>query len=191
MGFLADLLPQRVQQHGADLVVMGMRGMSTTERLLLGSVTASVLLDTQFPLLVVPATAHFRAPSRILFASDYASLTGGNMIPLLRQIAQHFHAQVEVLHIEKPEPALSSVHDRVAFGPYLEHVFRDIKHQYIFVPAESVEKGLTERATPDRADLLVMVPQRRGFLSRLLTPSRTRRLAFSTQIPLLVLPNPD
>lgn len=52
-GVIVDELVAHLDEHPADLVVMGSRGLSTAKRLLLGSVSESLLHHVQCPVLLV------------------------------------------------------------------------------------------------------------------------------------------
>ena len=54
VGFPASTILDEAVARGSDLIVMGSRGKSTTRRLLLGSVSSSVLHSAPCSVLVVP-----------------------------------------------------------------------------------------------------------------------------------------
>ena len=54
-GVIVDELVAHLDEHPADLVVMGSRGLSTAKRLLLGSVSESLLHHVNCPVLLVRA----------------------------------------------------------------------------------------------------------------------------------------
>lgn len=56
-GVIVDELVTHLDEHPADLIVMGSRGLSTAKRLLLGSVSESLLHHVQCPILLVRAPA--------------------------------------------------------------------------------------------------------------------------------------
>jgi nucleotide-binding universal stress UspA family protein len=189
-GLLPEVLPAFYQEKCASLVVMGMRGMSPFERILLGSTTASVLKRTTFPVLVVPANVRFTRPNKILFAYDYASLSGTNLLTLLKDLSRQFDAEVKILHVDKEKhlnPGL--IHERVESGTHTERLLRGIRHRYIFEHDGNVAEGIESVIKREQPELLVMVPRKRGVLASLINPGNTRRMAFHSHVPLLVLPN--
>jgi nucleotide-binding universal stress UspA family protein len=56
-GVIVDELVGFLEQHPVDLFVMGSRGLSTTKRLLLGSVSDAVIHHAKCPVLVVRSPA--------------------------------------------------------------------------------------------------------------------------------------
>lgn len=68
-GIVVDCLLEQVRSHGTDLLVVGSRGLSTAQRLLLGSVSTGLVTHAPCPVLVVrppaaPATTPKKPASR-------------------------------------------------------------------------------------------------------------------------------
>jgi nucleotide-binding universal stress UspA family protein len=169
---------------------MGMQGMSFAEHLLVGSVTASVLQQADFPVLVVPMGARFHPLRNIIFACEYHYLSGHNMLVPLRELALTFGAEVQVLHIESPVEDEVLIQSRVDTGHHLEKVLKAVKHRYNFVKGGDISKGIEQELQKNKAEMLVMVPRKQDLWDRIFSKSTTRKIAFLTNIPLLSLPNP-
>ncbi len=190
---LQDELDALCHQYPEPLVVVGMRGNSL-ERKIFGSITTSVVRRGKYPVLVVPAEAHFQDIAKILFAYDYHTLKDTNLLSPLKKLAQHFRAQIQVLHLMQT-PALTFMEEDIPFtikkGPSLEKIFRGIKHNYKELETEDIVGGIEKGIEEYGADLLVMVPHKPGFWDNILNRSKTRKMALKTHIPLLALPNTD
>lgn len=184
-----DQLTTLVKREHANLVVLGIRGTNAWERNRFGSTTAAVLRMAHFPLLAVPEEAHFQSIQRILFACNTEAMDRENHLAILKEIALAYNAHVQVLHLEVPEPATEAPHSSKKHIN-LEAMFTGVKHEYLFAEAQKVIKGIENGVQEFQADLLVMVPHRQGFWDIAMNRSNTRKIAFRTHIPLLVLPNP-
>ncbi|MBI3969063.1 MAG: universal stress protein [Chloroflexi bacterium] len=66
----ADEIAQLAPQLGADLIVMGSRGMSRVERLMLGSVSEGVMVQTPIPVLVLRGGAAAWPPVHVVVGFD-------------------------------------------------------------------------------------------------------------------------
>lgn len=189
---VVDGLPALVKKRHADLVVLGMGALSEFDRRVFGSTATRVIAQAAFPVLVVPRNVSFEPLRRILYACDYQAFPPGHAFSLMLALAGAFGAQVDVLHVEKPEPATASPRPKSAYrGPHLESVLQGIKHQYTFLEEEDVVTGIEQSIREEEANLLVMVPRRHGFWDILFNRSTTHRMAYQTHIPLLVLPDPE
>jgi nucleotide-binding universal stress UspA family protein len=71
----AEQLIRAAHEDGADLIVVGSRGLSTLPRLVLGSVARKVLLHADASVLIIrEPRERVRAPERVTIASGVASL---------------------------------------------------------------------------------------------------------------------
>jgi nucleotide-binding universal stress UspA family protein len=188
-GHLPEILDEVVKQKKASLVVIGMHALSTAERLLVGSTTTTVMEYANYPLLVVPQEADFKPLKHLLFACEYQYLTSQTMLPVLKELALPFAAEIEVLHIEEPEPVTGKIGERVQTGQYLDRMLKGVTHSYAFVEQEDIAEGILQRIKSYQADLLALVPREHRIWDILFNQSTTRKLIWQMHIPLLVLPN--
>lgn len=188
-GHLPQILDELVKQKEAGLVIIGMHGLSTVERLLIGSTTATVMENASYPLLVIPEKAAFQPLKRLLFACEYHCLTGRTMLPVLKDMALVSGAEIEVLHIEEPVLVTENVYERVQTGQHLDRFFRGTKHNYAFVEGEDVMESILHRVNSYQADVLALVPREHRIWDILLNRSITHKLIRKVHIPLLILPN--
>ena len=190
LSFVEEEIDRQVVKLQADLVVMGMK-KKATEYPFFGSTTTAIISKGKYPVLVVPEDSPIKEPSRLLFACDYKCLKSNHQLPLLKEIAQAFKARVEVLHVEKPkeqllsQPARESGHQ----GPNVEGLLDGVPHFYRDLTEKDVVSGIERSIKEYEADMLVMVPHKKGFWNGLLQRSTTRKMALKTRIPLLCLPN--
>lgn len=187
-GFLVDVLPDIVEEYEVDLVVMGMRGMGTTERLMVGSVTTSVLNLATFPLLIIPTDARLQVPKKLLFACAYPTPTGYSL-RLLQDMLRDFEAEITIFHVEEREEALEKGEYPRQSELHLERAFRDRPHQYSSLADQDVVAGIERALEEQQPDWLVMIPQVHRFLKEVTPGGHTYQMAFRSTIPLLALPD--
>jgi hypothetical protein len=125
----------------------------------------------------------------LLFACEYQYLTSQTMLPVLKELALPFAAEIEVLHIEEPEPVTGKIGERVQTGQYLDRMLKGVTHSYAFVEQEDIAEGILQRIKSYQADLLALVPREHRIWDILFNQSTTRKLIWQMHIPLLVLPN--
>ncbi len=187
VGSVKELLLPFFNEQKGDLVIMGLRGSNPVGRLLMGSVTASVLKRSQLPVLIIPRDFTFRGIRHILFASDFEPLASPQRLRPLQDIAKAFNATVEVMHL--PQPLAAGRSEVLADENYWETQLHDIRLGYTFLYEEDIQKGIDQGVCESNADLLVMLPHRHTFFERLLEKSNVQKMAFHTRVPLLALPD--
>lgn len=186
---VVDYLNELVVQQQADMVVMGMNSPASFNNRESGSTTVSVIRQAKFPVLAIPEESNFHSLSHIMLAYDYKAIPPNHTLQLLKELALAFHAQVQVLHIQKSEPAASGKSTAMKGLPYTESILEGIKHEYIFMEEDDVIEGIEKGLKQYRPDLLVMIPREHGFWDMIFNKGITRKMAIHTHIPLLTLPN--
>lgn len=181
---MLNLLEIMGKENG-DLVVMGLQGDNPALNVLMGSNTAEVLRRGEIPLLIVPGTATFKTPKRILFACDNPMIENPATLRPLKEIASFFAAEIEVYTLEKPSSIPGEVQKPRPSN--LEEHFHGLKHVYTFEREEGVRERILEAIGESQADLLAMIPHHRSVWDYLFDKSDTLSVALQTSVPMLVL----
>jgi nucleotide-binding universal stress UspA family protein len=185
-GPLINALSNIIHEEDIDLVVMGTRGASGIEEVLIGSNAARAAKQLECPVLIIPGGTVFEAPGRMVFATDFQRIDNFDLLRPLRTIARAFHPEVLTLHVVEtgamPDPEKKQMQKdlHVYFGG-------DIPHSHHFVegddPTEAIQRFLREQ----EADWLVLVGKQRSFFESLFHRSVVRKMASHAEVPLLVL----
>jgi nucleotide-binding universal stress UspA family protein len=169
----------------AELVVMGMHENDWSDSII-GNTTTAVIRHANYPVLVIPQTAFFKPTKKILFAFDSDCIYPKNKLSVFKEIANCFHAEVQVFHVETVQHRknLNAIPANEVLKS-LNECDPSYKDVYISDVIAGIEKGIDEFG----ADLVVMVPHKLTFWEALGYSSKTRKMALRTNVPLLVLPN--
>jgi nucleotide-binding universal stress UspA family protein len=202
-----------VEEKEIDLVVMGTRGRSYFERLLLGSVTERLLRKVHVPILTVshldpereihePGCVPF---GRILYATDLANGSEAGLEFSLR-LAGGLNAHLTVVHVVQ---AMDAAFQGIETAAYLQDDAAELRVQATErlnrlvslvsdgsvpistmiadgVPYETINR-IAER---NRSDLIVINLQGKGRLERALLGTTAERVIRTATVPVLSLPLP-
>lgn len=189
IGNIEEELDLLVEKHQADLVVLGMRGNSLDQKLF-GNTTTSVIRHAKYPVLVVPQSVTFNGIHKILFACDNNCQFNLATLKKLNEVASDLQAEVLVLHVEKAKKLVTeTVPAEAGAHGELEYHLEGINHSYHDIDGCSVIKGIERGIKEQKADMLVMVPQRYGFWNSIVHKSKTCEMAARSSVPLLSIPN--
>jgi len=196
MGEAHETIVDLAEDEGRDLIVMGIKGVHTAERLLMGSTTARVIGYSEQDILVVPEKASV-GWNRILLATDGSEYSrkatsraldlvqfyGGTLkIVSVLELSSHIYAvapQIAEEKIKLPRQYVQEVKDQAAArGILAEDFVRE---------AESAHQVITELAKEKNIDLIVMGSHGRTGLKRLLMGSVTERVIGSAPCPILIV----
>lgn len=168
-----------------DLIVMATTATNQLQRFLIGSNASRVLKHAPCKVLLVPPRARYSGLKKLVYATDLSeeNLMTANQ---LSDMASLFKSELIFLNIDNK----SLVHDESD----LTRVTHRIR-QYVAYPRMTgyvctdlnVADGITFFLKKEKADCLAMATHHRKFIQALANPSVTKRVAYQTDIPLLIL----
>ncbi|WP_339924296.1 universal stress protein [uncultured Cyclobacterium sp.] len=152
-----------ITEIGASLVIMGSKGSSGLEEILIGSNTEKVVRHSACPVITVKGPVSSTSIKKIVFASDFSE-NSKKVIKKLKTLQDLLGAEIRLVKINTPnsfEKSIDSMEKISAFiqSNNLENVGIDVFN------ADSEEEGINEFADFIEADLIAMSTHgRTGFL---------------------------
>lgn len=176
-----------IEDRGAHLVVMGTKGRTAAEDVLLGSNTIAVVRKIKnAPLLIVPRDIGFLVPTEMAFATDYneAFPTAG-LQPLL-ELARAHQATLHVVHVGK-KTDLQEQQQSHLNG--IATALKEVKTQFHWLEQEgSIAKTIDTFVNDEGMDLLAMVYRKRTIIEQWFREAVVKRIGQHTSVPYLVVP---
>jgi nucleotide-binding universal stress UspA family protein len=185
-GSITPAVEQMTNEASFDYIVMGTKGVSGIKEVLMGSNTGSVIKRVNCPVICIPEDAVFKHPKNIVFAADYKNISDKNILNPLLQLAENYNAEVAIVNIRNKEvvsATIDEVKEEFSLDGFLDKIPHDFYTQY----AENVEEGLQIFIKENNADMIVMMKREHSFLEQLFTKSISKKMAFHTETPLLVI----
>jgi nucleotide-binding universal stress UspA family protein len=184
MGFVNDEIVSFSKEHNIDLIIMGTTGASGIQEILVGSNTASVIGKSEIPVLVIPPSSSYQEAKHILYSSDYTE-PEFPAVSRLMFFAELFDARVTILHVKTNyDKYFDAEHN------FFQRNRSNISHEDITIVNKEDEDviGTIEKYVEEhKVDMLVMAKHGRGFFDKIFHRSLSKRMAYHTRIPLLVL----
>jgi len=191
-GAAAKKIVETAENEKADLIVMGKKGQSMLERVLIGSVANHVVRHSPVPVLLtkkgkppagikkilVPTDFTKEEDAEREFAWDLAKGFGASLI-FLYVLELYGHEFRMVDHMFKA--ALTKFKKRAQKAKRGISVSKDV------IPAATAAAGIDEYSRKRHCDLIVMATCARG-LGRFLLGSTTDKVISLTDLPVYVLP---
>ena len=202
-----------VEEKEIDLVVMGSRGRSHVQRLLLGSVTERMLRKLHVHVLTVShlepkRELHKPGPvplKKLLYATDLADGSEAGLEFSIR-LARGLHAHLTVVHVVQPLDAAIygietagylpdyAVEARAQASERLNRLVGLVSDGSVPITTVLADGVAYERihalAAEQNADLVVINLQGKGRLDRALLGTTAERVIRTATVPVLALPLP-
>ena len=184
VGFPADELTRASEDF--DLIIMGKTGQSNLLDRIFGSVSSSVSQRAYCPVLLVPADASFTPYKHIVYASYYQP-SDRDMVERLMAFNANFNAHLHFVHVNEGNNDNMEKGQAQIFEELFEKGEPGFSFDMAEIESESVAEGLSQYANDNNADLVVMATRHRGFWENIVHRSQTKRMALTTDLPLIVL----
>ncbi|WP_440763626.1 universal stress protein [Natronorubrum sp. DTA7] len=195
-----DTILEAAVEHDVDAIVMGTRGRRGVGRLLLGSVTESIVRDADVPVLVVRGAPEVRRPypiETIVVPTD-GSAHAEVALERALTVAAHHDATVHLLSIVDVTPAGIEDQNDLRLDRLERYARRVVEEGVeraanlgveteVMVTYGSTHRKIRTYADDVDADLLVMGTHGRSGLDRLLLGSVTERVLRTATTPVLTV----
>lgn len=192
------------RRASADLVVMGMHGLSGPKKLMFGSTTEAVLRNTRVPVLAVPPGAarlvrHRSWPGKTLAAAIELTAHAASDVRAAAKVARAFGTSLVLVHVVRPTPGPPWLRARLrdqdlarltkarARLQALGAAVRGVKVQTRILLGDPAEEIAALAADSDAGLMVVILRRGRGLFG----PRRgsiTYRVLSGTSTPLLAIP---
>lgn len=169
------------------IVVMGTKGASGIEEVLIGSNAASVLQSTDVPVLAIPGNAKFEMIERIVYCTDFRSNKNDRALRRLASLAKMFDAEVLILHVQQEGLADLASEQRHKF----DHHLSNVKHSFHILRDHNVEEAILKFTEEKNANMLALLTRKYGVIRGLFHSSLTNKVVFHSKTPLLALHESD
>ena len=177
---------QELQEDRYNLIVMGSRGISHHQGLVLGSNTLEVIAKTAITVLAVPETADYKPYNYIVYASD---LNESDKVGLKKLIplASAYDARIQVVHFttrtkEKVKQDFEQFSQELAsFINYPKIGFE--LHQY----TEELNLAMEGYIDDKKGHLLALLDKKHNFFENLFHESLIKKMSYITDTPLVVM----
>ncbi len=172
-------------EYNAALIVMGTQGSSGIKQVLIGSTTVNTIKESKKPVLVVPYQANVSLVQKAVLALEFANHEE-KFIDWIVDMSQRWGLGLEFLHVQsstgfKEELSLLGLEayivKKYASTPVKIHTFY----------ASSASEGLDQFLAENEHIILIMCHEHKNLWQQILSGSTSIRMAYHTQVPLLIM----
>ncbi|MCT4628902.1 universal stress protein [Winogradskyella sp.] len=185
VGFFIESIRKTVKEKKIDLIVMGTKGVSGFNKIILGTNTADVITKVKCNTLAVPENAEFVSPKEIAFPTDLNLSYKLNVLQPINEIIEHFKASLRLLHINKNKSALKN--ELKQNKALLEDYFSSTQLSFHYLTNKKVEDAVQCFVESRDIDLICMVAKNLNYFQQIFFHSRVEKISYHTDKPFLVL----
>lgn len=180
---LAKHIDSFIAKDNTDLVVIGSKGASGLEEVLIGSNTERVIRRVKAPVLIVKHKEDNYTPKKIVFASTFMNVSD-KAVASLKSFQNAFDAQINFVKIITPNTFETTNDTQDTIKKFAEYfAFKNFTINSFNYYSE--EEGIREFAESIKADLVALTTHGRTGLSHLLLGSIAEEVANHSVTPVL------
>lgn len=182
---VSNAILSTAQDLGYDLIVMGTQGSSGIKKALFGSNTASVIKNTDIPVLAIPSQADFEGIRTIAWAVEDLADTRP-FLHRARHLIGYMQVPYEIVHVTTEGRTVDdfSVTDLTL---QLKESYPTTPLDVTLIQNDVVGNGLDRYIQDYPGVLLVMFSKGKSFFESIFTRSHSVQMAYHTHVPLLVI----
>lgn len=186
-GSLLGGLKEACEKLTVDWIVMGITGGGALEESLVGSNTLAVANELDVPLLIVPPHARFQHISKVLMACDFEAAEKTIPVDLLQKLLQSTQSQLHVINVEDREDDRYLPAKIFGDSAAVYAALADLAPSYHFLEHRDFTTAVNELAEKESVQIIINLARHRSFFDKIFRVSHTKKLAFHSHLPLLVL----
>lgn len=147
----------------ADIVIMGSKGSSGLEEVLIGSNTEKVVRNAKCPVITVKSRISPESIKKIVFASDFKDVPS-DVVKKIKALAENIEAELHLVKINTPTMFESSRQSKEKIRAFVQDYEVNAASIEVYNNS-SEEEGIMEYADDINADMIAMSTHgRTGFL---------------------------
>lgn len=183
--YFIDSIRKHVAEKKIDIIVMGTKGASGLQKLIVGSNTGDVITRVHCTTLVVPENATFVEPKAVAFPTDFSSFYSIHLLnPILNVITQ-FNSSLSVVHVNKRGMPLNL--DQQLNKGFLDDYFSHNNYSFHSLKNAHIESAIQNFVEENNINLITMVAKNLNYFQRILFHPTVQEISYHTDIPFLVL----
>jgi nucleotide-binding universal stress UspA family protein len=183
--FFIEAIRKNVDEKKIDCIVVGTKGASGLEKIILGTNTADIITKVKCNTLAIPENAKFVTPEEIAFPTDFSLSENLQVLQPISDIIDRFGASLRIVHITKNKVDLNS--DQKKNKELLEDYFNHQEHSFHYLTNNKVENAIQCFVESRDVNMICMVAKNLNYFQQILFHSKVEEISYHTDVPFLVL----
>ncbi|TNF39773.1 MAG: universal stress protein [Cytophagales bacterium] len=184
-GSPAIAVARLAEEENATLILMGTKGASGINKVLIGSTAVNMIREATCPVLIIPEKANIAGIKKVTLALEFANHEE-KFIDWIVNMSQRWQLGLEFLHVQTQQEFRNQL-SVLGLEKYLEKKYPELPVRIHTYYAESASAGLEEYLDEHENTILVMCHEHKNLWKQILEKSESVAMAYHTHIPLLIM----
>ena len=184
LGYVTDVIEDISEKVNPLTIIMGSKGTTEMERLFMGSNTLSVVMNSKYPILVIPPGVRFRKIKKIGFACDLKEVVETTPAKQINYFCNLFGAALTVLNVQNDDDYDAETTEQTLL---LQTMLEKTKPEFEHIHNIDVAEGIHSWSENNCLDLVIAIPKKHKMIEKLFRRNHTKEIIFQSHIPLLCI----
>lgn len=179
------VMEETVEKENIDLVIMGTKGRSNKNSVILGSNAVNVMEKVRFcPVMAIPSDAEFKKPNEIVFPTSFRSQYREHELEVLVDLASLLNAPIRILHITNDDTLTERQEEN---KQYLESILLPATFTHHRLYNMRVNDGVRTFIQSRESEMIAFVNKRHNFFGSIFSNPMVKELGTHTEVPILAM----
>ncbi len=183
--YFIEAIRNQVIEKDIDLIIMGTKGASGLQEVIIGSHTGDVITKVKKLVLAIPEKASYELPKNIVFPTDFNTFYPSKILNTIIDFSKAHNSSIRILHVAKKDEALRSF--QLENKEYLNDFFADIDHSFHRVTNKKIEAGLQCFVENRDIDMIIMIAKNLTLFQQIIFRPTVEEISYHTKVPFLVI----
>ncbi len=184
---LVENMARYVRNYGISAVIMGITGATRLEQIFIGSNTLNFVNEAVCPVIIVPPNAKYKKVENVMMVSDFKNVASTTPVQSIKNILDIFMPSgLHIVNVDS-EHYVELTDEYRRERNKLETIFKDFSPEFSFIRLYDFMDAISSFATDRNIDLIITIPRKHSFISKLFKTSHTKRLVYHSHVPILAI----
>ncbi|MDB4204311.1 universal stress protein [Polaribacter sp.] len=180
-----DGIKKYADKIDADLIIMGSKGHSKFEEIIIGSNTEKIVRSSKTPVIVVKRDSKKFSLKNLVFASNFKKDNKEVFIKFLH-FATIFNSKIHLLRVNTPSQFESTYDAKQKMKDFIKE-YNLLKYSINIYDDTSIEKGIINFSREKKVDLIALSTHGRSGISHLFSRSVAKSLSEKALKPIFTV----
>lgn len=183
--FPVDDIVKYTNDHSIDLLIVGLKGHTKLETLLVGSTALSLFRNGRIPVLGIPMGTDYPSEFTVGLGFDGEDVDHPQVFQFVQDFVTTAGGSLVAFSVLKPNEIVNEAVRAIVLDNYL----KQFPHKMCYHHAPDLQQGIEEVIAKEGLEILALIPKHHNFFERLFGASDSTELARHTKIPVLFVPD--
>ncbi|MBS1631319.1 MAG: universal stress protein [Bacteroidetes bacterium] len=185
-GDLVDNLERLAHNRKATSIVMGNKGRSALQEVLMGNHALEMVERSFCPVLIIPPDAKFNGIKNAALATEFIDVETRTPSAFIKFFLEMFNPFLHIVNVNQQHYVALTEEFR-AERTKMDVMFQEFKHEFYFIGMFNFFEAIDNFIQDYNIDLLITIPKNHTVTRTLFKQTATNKLAHQTNIPILAV----